>query len=157
MNLKRFRKVNIFKLSKLSQLPIYKEDNIKLKKIRFGNLNKIVRLYEEIDEFENTTVDNIKASLKTGRGYCVERDGKVVSMAKTTSENKTNAMIIGVGTHPKYRNRSYASKCLIKICNELIQERKIPCLFCDNEKASEIYEKVGFEKIGYWSIYKKYL
>ena len=145
------------KLKRLSQLPIYKEDNIKLKKIRFGNLNKIVRLYEEIDEFENTTVDNIKASLKTGRGYCVERDGKVVSMAKTTSENKTNAMIIGVGTHPKYRNRSYASKCLIKICNELIQERKIPCLFCDNEKASEIYEKVGFEKIGYWSIYKKYL
>ena len=157
IDLKRFRKVNIFKLSKLSQLPIYKEDNIKLKKIRFGNLNKIVRLYEEIDEFENTTVDNIKASLKTGRGYCVERDGKVESMAKTTSENKTNAMIIGVGTHPKYRNRSYASKCLIKICNELIQERKIPCLFCDNEKASEIYEKVGFEKIGYWSIYKKYL
>ena len=52
------------------------EDDIKLRKIRFGNLNKIVRLYEEIEEFENTTIDNIKASLKTGRGYCVERDGK---------------------------------------------------------------------------------
>ena len=155
IKLKRFRKVNIFKLSNINKLPSYKEDNIRLKKIRFGNLNKIVRLYEEIDEFENTTVDNIKASLKTGRGYCVEREGKVVSMAKTTSENKTNAMIIGVGTHPKYRNRSYASKCLIKICNELIREKKVPCLFCDNEEASEIYEKVGFEKIGYWSIYRK--
>ena len=155
IDLKRFRKVNIFKLSDLDKLPKYEEDNIRLKKIRFGNLNKIVRLYEEIDEFENTTVDNIKASLKTGRGYCIEKDGKVVSMAKSTSENKTNAMIIGVGTHPAYRNRSYASKCLIKICNELIREKKIPCLFCDNKKASEIYEKVGFEKIGYWSIYRK--
>ena len=29
--------------------------------------------------------------------------------------------------------RSYASKCLIKICNELIREKKVPCLFCDNE------------------------
>ena len=112
----------------LLQKKFYKEDNIKLRKIRFGNLNKVVRLYEEIDEFENTTVDNIKSSLKTGRGYCVEREGKVVSMAKTTSENKSNAMIIGVGTHPKYRNRSYATKCVVKICNELLQEKKIPCL-----------------------------
>ena len=155
INLKRYRKVNIFKLVNTNLLPSYKEDNIKLRKIRFGNLNKVVRLYEEIDEFENTTVDNIKSSLKTGRGYCVEREGKVVSMAKTTSENKSNAMIIGVGTHPKYRNRSYATKCVVKICNELLQEKKIPCLFCDNERASAMYRMLGFEKIGYWSIYRK--
>ena len=155
INLNRFRKVNIFKLENLELLPPYEEDDTKLKKIRFGNLNKIVRLYEEIDDFENTTVDNIKASLKTGRGYCIEKNGKVVSMAKSTSENKSNAMIIGVGTHPNYRNRGYASKCLIKICNELINENKIPCLFCDNEEASIIYSKLGFEKIGCWSIYRK--
>lgn len=153
--LKRFRKVNIFKLVNISLLPPYVEDNVKLRKIRFGNLNKIARLYEDIDEFENTTVENIKSSLKTGRGYCIERDGRAVSMAKTTSENKNNAMIIGVGTHPKYRKRNYATKCLVKICNELLEEKKTPCLFCDNEEASEIYSKLGFEKIGYWSIYKK--
>ena len=154
--LKRYRKVSIFKLINKNLLPSYKkDDNIRIKKIRFGNLNKIVKLYEEIDEFENTTVDNIKSSLKTGRGYCIEREGKVVSMAKTTSENKNNAMIIGVGTHPKYRNRNYATKCLIKICNELIEENKTPCLFCDNEAASIIYKMIGFEKIGYWSIYRK--
>ena len=99
--------------------------------------------------------DNIKSSLKTGRGYCIEREGKVVSMAKTTSENRHNAMIIGVGTHPKYRNRSYATKCLIKICNELLEENRIPCLFCDNEAAGAIYKMLGFEGIGYWSIYRK--
>ena len=82
--LKRFRKVNIFKLVNISLLPPYVEDNVKLRKIRFGNLNKIARLYEDIDEFENTTVENIKSSLKTGRGYCIERDGRAVSMAKTT-------------------------------------------------------------------------
>ena len=52
INLKRYRKVNIFKLVNTNLLPSYKEDNIKLRKIRFGNLNKVVRLYEEIDEFE---------------------------------------------------------------------------------------------------------
>lgn len=155
INLQRYRKVNILKLVNRNLLPPYTQDSIKLRKIRFGNLNKVVRLYEEIDEFENTTVDNIKSSLKTGRGYCIEREGKVVSMAKTTSENKDNAMIIGVGTHPKYRNMNYATKCLIKICNELLEENKVPCLFCDNKAAGAIYKMLGFEKIGCWSIYKK--
>ena len=155
ISLRRYRKVNIYKLINKNLLPPYKEDNIKIKKIRFGNLSKVARLYEEIDEFENTTVDNIKSSLKTGRGYCIENGGKVVSMAKSTSENKYNAMIIGVGTHPNYRNRSYATKCLIKICNELLDENKTPCLFCDNETASVIYKMLGFETIGYWSIYRK--
>lgn len=155
IDLQRYRKVTIFKLSNNNLLPPYKEDSIRLRKIRFGNLHKIVKLYEEIDEFENTTIDNIKSSLKTGRGYCIEREGKVVSMVKTTSENRNNAMIIGVGTHPKYRNRNYATKCLIKICNELLDENKIPCLFCDNEAASSIYKMLGFEEIGYWSIYRK--
>lgn len=155
IRLQKYRKVNIFKLINKNLLPPYIQDNIKLRKIRFGNLNKIVKLYEEIEEFENTTLDNIKSSLKTGRGYCIEREGKVVSMAKTTSENKDNAMIIGVGTHPKYRNQNYATKCLIKICNELLEEKKIPCLFCDNEAAGAIYKMLGFEKIGYWSIYRK--
>lgn len=156
LNLMRYRKVNIFKLVNIDLLPPYREDGIKLKKIRFGNLNKVVKLYEEIDEFENTTVDSIKSSLKTGRGYCIEREGKVISMAKSTSENRNNAMIIGVGTHPKYRNRKFATKCIIKICNELLEENKVPCLFCDNEKASNIYRMLGFEKIGNWSIYKYY-
>lgn len=155
IDLEIYRKVNIFKLVNINLLPDYEEDNIKLRKIRFGNLNKIARLYEEIDEFENTTVDNIKASLKTGRGYFIERKGKAVSMAKTTSENKCNAMIIGVGTHPKYRKRSYATKCIVKICHDLLQENRVPCLFCDNEEAITIYKKLGFEKIGYWSIYRK--
>lgn len=153
--LDRYRKVDIFKLSDIKKLHSYNIDkNIKLKKIRFGNLSKVVKLYEEINEFENTTIDNIKSSLKTGRGYCVEKQGKVVSMAKSTSENKDNAMIIGVGTHPDYRNKQYATSCLVKICNELLEENKIPCLFCDNERACNIYSKLGFEKIGYWSIYK---
>ncbi len=155
ISLRRFRRVDIFKLANLEQMPSYEEENIKLRKIRFGNLNKIVRLYEEIEEFENTTVENIRSSLKSGRGYYVERSGRAVSMAKTTAENKNNAMIIGVGTHPSYRKRSYATKCLIKICNELLEEGKIPCLFCDNEEAIEIYSKLGFEKIGNWSIYRK--
>ena len=43
-------------------------------------------------------------------------------MAKSTAENDNTAMIIGVGTHPEYRNQGLASKCLIKLCKELLAE-----------------------------------
>lgn len=155
INMDRYRKVNIFKLKNKDLLYKYNEKDVKLKKIRFGNIGKIVKLYEEIDEFENTTMENIKASLKTGRGYCVEKQGKVISMAKCTAENRENAMIIGVGTHPDYREKDYATSCVVKICKELLQEGKIPCLHCDNKSAIRMYCKLGFEEIGFWSIYRK--
>ena len=76
-------------------------------------------------------------------------------MAKSTSENSTHAMIVGVATHPLYRNKGFATKCIIKICKELISENKIPCLFYDNDEAGRIYHKLGFKNRGTWSIYCK--
>ncbi|RDY24787.1 GNAT family N-acetyltransferase [Romboutsia maritimum] len=149
------RKIREVKFCKLENEKFLKENekNVKLKRVKFGNIGKVVNLYESIDEFENTTVENIKNSLKTGRGYCIEVDRKVVAMAKSTSENNTHAMLVGIGTHPKYRNKGYATKCTKKICMEIIKDHKIPCLFYDNEAAGRIYKKLGFKEIGKWSIY----
>ncbi len=123
------------------------------KKIRFGNLNKIVKLYKEIDEFENASLDDIKGNLKTGRGYYIEKNKKAVAMAKSTNESKTHAMIIGVATHPEYRSQGLATSCVLKICKELINENKKPCLFYEDERAGRIYKKIGFKEVGNWSIY----
>jgi len=131
------------------------EIGLKPKKIRFGNISKVVKLYEDIHEFENTTVENIKNGLRTGRGYCIEINKKVVAMAKSTLETSTHAMIVGVGTHPDFRNRGLATKCIVKICSEIINENKIPCLFYDNIEAGKIYHKLGFKEKGYWGIYSR--
>ncbi|MGL4914164.1 MAG: GNAT family N-acetyltransferase [Romboutsia sp.] len=152
LNLSKGRHVHFSKLSNYKILTECGSDS-KIKKIKFGNINKIVKLYEVIDEFENTSSDNIRNGLRTGRGYCVEIDSQVVAMAKSTSENKTHAMIVGVGTHPNYRKKGLATKCTIKICSELLKENKIPCLFYDNEEAGKIYKRIGFKDIGYWTIY----
>lgn len=152
LNLNKSRHVHFCKLDN-SRFLVDNGLDSKIKRIKFGNINKIVKLYELIDEFENTTSDSIKNGLKTGRGYCIEIDRQVVAMAKSTSENKTHAMIVGVGTHPLYRKRGLATKCTIKICSELLKENKIPCLFYDNEEAGKIYKRLGFRDIGYWSIY----
>ena len=76
-------------------------------------------------------------------------------MAKSTAENKNTAMIIGVGTHPEYRNQGLATKCLIKLCEELLKEGIKPCLFYDNEEAGKLYRKLGFKRIDEWTVYYK--
>lgn len=152
INVKYKRTVNFCTLDDTTKLNDI-EIGLKPKKIRFGNINKVVKLYEDILEFENTTVENIKNSLRTGRGYCIEINKKVVAMAKSTLETSTHAMIVGVGTHPDFRNRGLATKCIVKICREIISENKIPCLFYDNIEAGKIYNKLGFKEKGYWGIY----
>ncbi|MCR8745168.1 GNAT family N-acetyltransferase [Romboutsia lituseburensis] len=151
LNLSKKRTVNFCKLENMNNLDENRSE-IKIKKIRFGNINKVAKLYESIEEFDVTSVENIKSGLKSGRGYCVEINRKVVAMAKSTSENHTHAMIVGVGTHPNYRNNGYATKCIVKICKELLSENKIPCLFYDNQQAGKIYKKIGFKELGKWTI-----
>lgn len=152
LKLKQIRNVTFCSLDKIKKEYSVCNNN-DIKKIKFGNLNKVVRLYREIEEFENIDIKNIKDNLKTGRGYCIEKDKKVIAMAKSTNESSTHAMIVGVATHPNYRGNGFATQCVVKICKELLEEEKKPCLFYDNIDAGRIYEKIGFEKIGEWSIY----
>lgn len=127
--------------------------DLNVKKIRFGKLGKVLNLYKDINEFQTPTIQSIRENLKTGRGYCIEEDKKIVSMAKSTSESEKYAMVIGVGTHPLYRNKGYATKCIVKLCDDLINEKMKPCLFYDNEKAGKIYKKLGFKEVTQWVIY----
>lgn len=129
------------------------EENKNIKKIKFNNLNKISKLYSDIDEFDNMSIEAIKTGLKSGRGYCIEQDGKIIAMAKSTAENSCSAMIVGVGTHPEYRNKGYATSCMAVLCRELLNENKTLCLFYDNPKAGRIYKKLGFKDIGIWRMY----
>lgn len=129
------------------------EENKNIKKIKFNNLSKISKLYSDIDEFDNMSIEAIKTGLKSGRGYCIEQDGKIIAMAKSTAENSCSAMIVGVGTHPEYRNKGYATSCMAVLCRELLNENKTLCLFYDNPTAGRIYKKLGFKDIGIWRMY----
>ncbi|MEG0473721.1 MAG: GNAT family N-acetyltransferase [Solibacillus sp.] len=89
---------------------------------------------------------------KTGRTYIMREDGIMVSSASTTAENRMSAMIVGVATREGYKKKGYASKCMQKICGELLDEGKSLCLFYDNPAAGAIYKRLGFEDIGMWTM-----
>ena len=122
LGLLKYRKVHLCRLDYIDDIEKNINPNLKLKKINIFNIKKVVKLYEEIGEFQNTTIESLRSNLKSGRGYCIEERKKVISMAKSTAENDNTAMIIGVGTHPEYRNQGLASKCLIRLCKELLAE-----------------------------------
>lgn len=131
-----------------------------LEKTKLKDLESLLSLQEnEIDEFDhNPSLDRMKKRYisGTGRGYHVKDSaGNVISSVETSAENPYAAMIIGVCTHPDYRNKGYASQLLIKTCQMVLDEGKSLCLFYDNPLAGKIYKRIGFESLGQWSIWKK--
>lgn len=118
---------------------------------------ELVTLLQAIPEFDkgNISVETKRRGLVDGtsRAFYIKEDGKMVSTASTAAENSKSAMIVGVATLANYKNRGYATKCVLRICHELLQEGKELCLFYDNPKAGAIYKRIGFEDIGYWMMY----
>ncbi|WP_052124241.1 GNAT family N-acetyltransferase [Ureibacillus manganicus] len=119
---------------------------------------ELVELLKSIPEFQssNITVESKERALKdgTGKTYFVRVDGKIVSTASTTAENKHSAMVVGVATREDYKRKGYASDIMIKLCKELLAEGKELCLFYDNPEAGKIYKRLGFEDIGFWNMYR---
>ncbi|WP_173917139.1 GNAT family N-acetyltransferase [Halobacillus sp. Marseille-Q1614] len=118
------------------------------------DISKIVKLQSSISEFEQDSnrEEGMRKGFESGsaRTYFIEKDSLFVSSASTTAENTMSAMIVGVCTHPAYQHKGYASACMKQLCEDLLDEGKLLCLFYDNPKAGEIYKRLGFEDIGKW-------
>lgn len=61
-----------------------------------------------------------------------------------------SAMIVRVCIHPQHRRRSYATKRIVALCNEVLGEGLSLCLFYDNPNAGRIYKQ------GYWKVENVY-
>jgi predicted GNAT family acetyltransferase len=118
----------------------------------------IKTLIDQIEEFRGTvtSADEIamKIENKAGRVYYIEKASKVTTVAQTSAENSKSAMIVGVATHPDFRNKGYTSQCMTKLCKDVLLEGKGLCLFYDNPSAGSIYHRLGFKTIGQWMMIK---
>ncbi|MFG6149672.1 GNAT family N-acetyltransferase [Halobacillus sp. B23F22_1] len=118
---------------------------------------RIIELQDQIPEFEQ---DNSRESSmikgiegRSSRIYYIEESEQMISSASTTAENTMSAMVVGVCTHPDFKRRGYASACMKKLCEDLLDEGKMLCLFYDNPEAGSIYKRLGFEDIGKWMMH----
>jgi len=141
-----------------SREKLVKENSNDIKDIKTAgpdDAGRVHGLIEEIVEFDSINdVDRIKHKLETntGRIYYYEEKGLMTSVAQTTAENSMSAMIVGVATLPEYRKAGLMSRCLSKLCDDVLSENKTLCLFYDNPKAGRVYHKLGFETLDMWTM-----
>ncbi|MBT2659285.1 GNAT family N-acetyltransferase [Bacillus sp. ISL-18] len=117
----------------------------------------LVELLNSVPEFSGSTmtVERKLRELKdrSSRSFFIMEDGEIVSTASTAAENSLSAMVVGVATLENYKKKGYATKCMLRLCTELLDEGKELCLFYDNPEAGAIYKRIGFEDIGFWMMY----
>lgn len=77
-------------------------------------------------------------------------DEELVSYAGSFIQLPQVWMISGVYTHPKHRNRGYATLVTSAVTEEGLKNAESAALFVrsDNYPAIRIYEKIGYKKIG---------
>ncbi|MDR7002127.1 GNAT family N-acetyltransferase [Neobacillus niacini] len=153
---KRKRQTHYAKCTKL---------NVDAFNIDFSNIQQatpedaaaLVELLTSVPEFgdSTTTLERKHRELKDGssRSFFLKVDGKMVSTASTAAENSMSAMVVGVATLENYKKKGYATKCMLRLCSQLLYEGKELCLFYDNPEAGAIYKRIGFEDIGFWMMY----
>lgn len=130
---------------------------IDVKKAIPEDAERIIEQMYGIPEFAMSTlsVENKRDSLSNGsaRSYFIEEGGRIISSASSTAENSQSAMIVGVGTLPDHKKKGLASFCMSVLCEELLKEGKMICLFYDNPEAGSIYKRIGFVDIGKWCMW----
>ena len=127
-----------------------------------AEFRKIYALLKQITEFgyNNKSIDAyLKQRLEwLNRETClyIEDNNEVIATLTVTSETAFNAMVIGVATHPDYRNKGLASK-VVEAANYyyIKDQNKSLCLFYDNPKAGSIYHRLGYVTIGKWMMLKR--
>lgn len=82
--------------------------------------------------------------------YGVFVNGKLVSYAGSFIQLPQVWMIGGVYTHPKHRNKGYATLATSAVTEEALKNAEASALFVrsDNHSAIKVYEKIGYKKIG---------
>lgn len=128
-----------------------------VKKLEPHEYEENIQLLQSIPEFVNGhfSVEARERAEKdqTGRTYIIrDENGTMVTSATSTAENKTGAMIVGVGTKPGYAKKGYATRNMEKLCSDLLKEGKTLCLFYSNPSAGAIYKRIGYKDIGMWTL-----
>ncbi len=152
------------RLNQVTQEQIRKTGSLlsQVKRLKEEDIPAIYDLYVQIDEFAATyrnrpreiCCQDIRMNVLTlGRSYGIYEQGKLVSIAQTSAENRRSAMVIGVATLPDFRRKGYARAAVIGLCQDCLSEGKeFLCLFYNSPAAGVIYHSIGFQDLGCYTM-----
>ena len=103
----------------------------------------------EPEELKNQLLTRLGEGM--GRNYIIKRDGEIIHHAATYAELDNLAVISGVITREDWRGKGIGTLAVRKLCHDLLQEGKKPCLFYYTKQAEGFYKKIGFEEGTGWA------
>jgi len=112
--------------------------------------SKLAILLSTWKERSRGTADRYKELIRKMPTYGVFINNELVAYAGSFIQLPQVWMIGGVYTHPKYRDKGYATIVTSAITEEALTKAEAAALFVrsDNYPAIKVYEKIGYQKIG---------
>lgn len=95
--------------------------------------------------------------IATGDGIHIllKRDGRLLAHANSTAASHTSVMLGGVATLESARGQGYASAVVAALCRRVLAEQKRPCIFSDAPLGHNLFERLGFERLGSWCMLER--
>lgn len=135
------------------------EDEGTVKTAVFADVDDIHSFLMRIKQFKNMYAskamieDRIKKN--DGKHVFIAVNGRIVSHGNSTASSDHAVMIGGIATDPEHRRRNYASKIVSKLARNPLALNKKMCALCEDNRTLFLFEKLGFIKMGKWSVMEK--
>ena len=134
------------------------EEDLKIVRTE-ADAEKVYALLNSIEELESVRKKSrsefiqylLDNSGENGTTLYLESANQVIASASAVGETRRSAMIVGVATHPDYRNQGLGQVVLNRLVDLYVNKKnKTLCLYYDDPRAGHLYEKMGFVRIEDW-------
>lgn len=114
------------------------------------DVDRIERFYKQ--SAVERSIDHLHKKGKKQKHYIIEVGSELVSTISTEAETDEHVMVGNLYTVQPYRNRGYGSSCLQHLCQDVIADKKEPCLFFNNTEEGSLYKRLGFVERDEWEM-----
>jgi predicted GNAT family acetyltransferase len=130
------------------------EKNHNIQRATISDVDEIFDFLQSIPQLKSlyTSKDMIEDRIAKNLGihYIIRSQGKIVAHGNSAAESQLTTMIGGVGTAKEHRENGLATEIVNALAKDIIKNGKSPCLFTARTDGSNLFEKMGFEKVGQW-------
>ena len=101
-----------------------------------------------------TSEEMIEDRIRNGFGvhYVIRENGVIVSHGNSAAQSSATVMIGGIATAAEYRGRHLAGQIVSRLCRDIMEKGKTPCLISLRGDEDNLYTRLGFRKIGDWAM-----
>lgn len=130
------------------------EETADIRKAVPEDVDDIFDFLQSIPEIRNLYTSKQMIADRIGKNcgihYIVRDNGNIIAHANSAAESEFTTMIGGVSTREDCRGRGLASQIVSKLCRDITAKGKQPILFSIRDEEDNLYNRIGFRKIGEW-------